>query len=117
MEIYPIEKYRFVVLPEKRMVIALTSYRGKTVKGVAICSEHDEWDEEVGKRIASARAGVNVARRRLKEIQEDLDWTEKKIAYLENMRESDIERYERAQDKFDAQFDELCSALSDAGVL
>lgn len=117
MEIYPIEKYRFVVLPAKRMVIALTKYRGKTVKGVAICSEHDEWDEEVGKRIASARAGVNVARKRLSEVKGCLDWTENMIAYFEDMREHDIERYEHAQDKFEAQFDELCSALSDAGVL
>ena len=113
METYPIEKYKFIILPEQKKVIALTSYAGKTVKGVAVCSEHDEFDVETGKRLAAARANVKRKAR-----------AEKKLAYFDKIIE-DVEReyhelegyaYD-AGERWENAIDELAGVLNDVGAL
>lgn len=70
MNTYPIEKYRFIVYPEKRQVIAITHDAGKIIRGVATCAPEDEFDEELGKRIAAAKANIKVAKRRSRRASE-----------------------------------------------
>lgn len=60
---YPLEKYRFYTNGNR--VIAVSTYAGKTVRGVAICHPDDNFDIEIGKRIAAARCNEKVAERRL----------------------------------------------------
>lgn len=117
METYPIEKYKFIILPEQKKVIALTSYAGKTVKATAVCSEHDEFDIETGKRLASARANVKVAMKRKARA-------EKKLAYFDKIIE-DVEReYHEleaylymADERWENAIDELAGVLNDVGAL
>lgn len=45
-------------------VIALSTYAGKTVKGRAKCNSCDEYDIEVGKKLAAARCNAHIAKRR-----------------------------------------------------
>lgn len=59
---YPIEKYRFVQTGNK--TIAISSYAGKTVRGVAKCDPRDVADSEMGKQIAALRCAKKIARRR-----------------------------------------------------
>ena len=54
--------YRYVMVGRK--IIALSTYAGKTVRGVAICSEHDQFDVEKGKALAAARCNEKVAAKR-----------------------------------------------------
>lgn len=54
--------YKFVVTDNK--VICLSSYMGRTVRGVAKCAPGDEFNEEFGKKLAQARCDVKVARKR-----------------------------------------------------
>lgn len=117
MKTYPIEKYKFIILPKQKKVIALTSYAGKTVKGVAVCSEHDEFDVETGKRLASARANVKVAMKRKARA-------EKKLAYFDKIID-DVEReyhelegyaYD-AGERWENAIDELVNVLNDVGAL
>lgn len=68
MFIYPIEKYKFYVSHNK--VIAITTYAGRTVRGVAKCHPEDMFDLEVGKKIAAARCAKKVAKKRLKRADE-----------------------------------------------
>lgn len=69
---FPIEKYRFVVADNK--VIALSTYAGKTVRGVAICSPEDIFDLEYGKRLAAARCNEKVcAKRRLRAAKKRIE--------------------------------------------
>jgi coenzyme F420-reducing hydrogenase delta subunit len=49
----------------ERVVVALSTYAGKTVKGVAKCSPEDKFDFDTGKNIAEARCNVIVAVKRL----------------------------------------------------
>lgn len=66
MRDYPIEKYRFIIQPEKRRVIALTRFGGKVVRAEARCNPTDKWDEEIGKKLASHRCNIKVAEKREK---------------------------------------------------
>ena len=60
---FPIEKYRFYTNGNR--VIAVSTYAGRTVRGVAVCHPDDNFDIETGKRIAAARCNEKVAEKRL----------------------------------------------------
>lgn len=59
---YPLSKYRFY-FPQGK-VIAVSTYAGKTVKGVAKCDPRDEFDLETGKKLAAARCNAKIAAKR-----------------------------------------------------
>ena len=46
------------------MVIAITTYAGKTVKAYAKCHSDDTFDVEFGENLAKARCDVKVAKKR-----------------------------------------------------
>lgn len=54
-------KYRFVVNESKGVVVALSSFAGETVRGVARCSPNDTFDVELGKKLAVARCDYKIA--------------------------------------------------------
>ena len=54
---YPLEKYRFYT--DGRRVIAVSTYAGKTVRGVAVCHADDNFD------LAAARCNEKIAEKRL----------------------------------------------------
>lgn len=56
--------YTFYVTKNK--VIAVSTYAGKIIRGIAKCDPRDEFDLEKGKELAAARCGVKVATKRLK---------------------------------------------------
>ena len=56
-----------------KKVIAISTYAGKPVRGVAICSVHDEFDLEKGKKLAAARCNAKVAKLRYKNSSAQLD--------------------------------------------
>lgn len=65
---YPIEKYRYYTtktVEGGHKVIAVSTYAGKTVRGVAICHPQDTFDLEIGKKIAAARCALKIAEKRL----------------------------------------------------
>jgi len=55
--------YKYIVTGNK--VIALSTYAGKTVKGIAKCAPGDEFDVEKGKDLATARCANKIAHKRL----------------------------------------------------
>lgn len=56
--------YKYIVTGNK--VIALSTYAGKTVRGVAKCALGDEFDIEKGKDLATARCAYKIAQKRWK---------------------------------------------------
>lgn len=56
--------YKYVVIPGKK-IIAISTYAGRTVKGVAKCHPNDKFDVEFGKKLAAARCNEKVAGKRL----------------------------------------------------
>lgn len=73
---FPIEKYKFYVgkradgTPYK--VIAVSSFAGQPVRGVAVCNPRDEFDLEKGKALAAARCNFKVAQKRYRRAMEKL---------------------------------------------
>lgn len=58
------DNYKYYVNKEHGIVVAVTTYAGKPVRGIAKCDPRDTFDEETGKRLAAARCAVKVARKR-----------------------------------------------------
>lgn len=70
---YSLDKYKYIVHKTKEgktRVIALSTYAGKTVRGVATCFPKDEFDLEKGKKLAAAKCGLRVAEKRAKRASE-----------------------------------------------
>ncbi len=61
---FPISKYKFFVTPDQSKVIAVSTYAGKTVKGVAKRDPRDTFDLHFGKELAAARCALKVAKKR-----------------------------------------------------
>ena len=59
---YPIEKYKFYSTTNK--VVAVSTYQGRTVRGVATCDPKDTFDIEKGKMLAAARCNQKIAMKR-----------------------------------------------------
>lgn len=73
---YPIEKYRFYTAKKidgtPYGVIAVSTYEGKTVRGVAKCDSKDTFDMEKGKKLAAGRCALKIAERRRKRAAREL---------------------------------------------
>ena len=64
---YGLDKYRFFVAEKNGkpyQVIAVSTYAGKEVRGVAKCDPRDEFDLEFGKQLAAARCAYKIAEKR-----------------------------------------------------
>ena len=89
--------YKYVVTPNK--VIALSSYGGRTVRGIAKCHPGDIFNEETGKALAAARCNEKIAAKRYaranqkyeemcKEYQEFMNKVQKTCNYLRDSYEA-----------------------------
>ena len=63
---YPLEKYNFYISENQKQVIAVSTYAGRTVRGVAKCDPRDEFSVEKGKQLAAARCALKIAEKRSK---------------------------------------------------
>lgn len=53
----------------KDTVVAVASYAGKRVRGIAKCNEMDEFDLAKGEKLAAARCNLKIAKMREKNLQ------------------------------------------------
>lgn len=58
-------RYKFYATPGPK-VVCVSHYAGKPVRGVAICSDQDEYDFDKGCAIAQARVDVSITERRMR---------------------------------------------------
>ena len=93
---YPLEKYKYYQAGNK--VIAVSSFAGRTVRGVAKCAPNDEFDLEKGKKLAALRCNEKVAQRRLarahKKQEEAAAQFCRAEAYYDNMIYYEEDAYE-----------------------
>lgn len=93
---FPVDKYNIEIRqhPEYLGVetIASSTYAGKPVSGKAICNVVDEYDEEYGIQLATARCAAKVARKRLARAQrKEKEALEAYVAACDKLR--DMRRY------------------------
>ena len=74
--------YKFVHVGN--MVIAITTYAGKTVKAYAKCHSSDAFDQEFGEKLAKARCNVKVAKKRAARARKKYAEAEHLLAQAEN---------------------------------
>lgn len=60
---YPISKYKFHITPDNK-TIAISTYAGKTVRGIAKVDPRDQYDQTFGMELAAARCAMKVAKKR-----------------------------------------------------
>lgn len=72
---YPIEKYKFKEFSKTnsdgsntKVVAAISTYRGKPIKGVAKCTQTDEYSFENGKKLSAARCNLKVCVKRKNDL-------------------------------------------------
>lgn len=53
----------------RKMIVCVSSYAGRPVKGKAICAADDDYDEEAGKDLARARCDFAIAQKRAKRAE------------------------------------------------
>ena len=61
--------YQYRYYSSDKTVVAVSTYAGKTVRGVAKCDPADEFALDTGKRLASARCTVKIAAKRVKNAE------------------------------------------------
>ena len=94
--------YRFY-LSENNTVVAVSTYAGKVVRGVAKCAPNDTFSLEDGKALAAARCNLKISEKRRNRASRKLDEARAALAaamkHYENM-----EHY----------YEDSCVALGDA---
>lgn len=88
---YPLSKYRFYTNGNK--VVAVSTYAGRTVRGVAKCAENDNFDLDKGRELAAARCAEKVAIKRFHRASTKL--REAKEAFMKAK-----EHYDRMKDYY-----------------
>lgn len=90
---FPLEKYRYssYKLPDgKTKVIAESSYHGNRVRGYAICSPEDNFDLELGKKLAAMRCNEKIQIKKMKTLSRNIEMCTKEIQvcsdYVQKLR-------------------------------
>ena len=111
---YPIEKYQFKVYEhinedntKSSIVMAISTYNGKIVKGVAKCMSSDSFDLETGKKLAAARCDLKVCEKRKKALEKKRAEIAKKLQELTHYYIRISNNYDDAIDECVKSFDRL----------
>lgn len=99
---FPIERYKIYTTPDNK-TIAISTYAGKTVRGIAKTDPRDEFDAEYGRKLAAARCAVKIAKKRRARAEKMLKKAQHKMnevcQYVERMKAYDADarnEYEKA---------------------
>ena len=98
-------EYKYKIDEEKRTVVAFSTFAGKVVTGVARCAEEDEFNIEVGKKLAAARCSVKIAEKRVKRAEdcysfavEAMKYWSDRVAKMKHYKDDSIVAFEAAYD-------------------
>lgn len=90
-------------------IIVLSTYAGKNVRGIAKCSPHDEFDLEIGTKLAELRCNEKVTAKRVARATRKLAEAKKEFeeakAFLMNMEEyycTSLDEYHQAANELEA---------------
>ena len=98
--IYPLSKYKFHEYTDKKTgiktVIAISTYAGKNVKGIAKCHPADDgnYDIEKGKMLAASRCNEKIALKRERRAAQKLANAQQILAAAEKHQEDMLIYYQ-----------------------
>lgn len=105
---YPLSKYKFIT--NRNEVIALSTYAGRHVKGIAKADPRDKFDEEKGKALAAARCNAKIAKKRLARATAKIKLAQRQLEEARNY-------YSRMSDYFNDSQCELAEAKREVELL
>lgn len=77
--------------PEAKIIVAVSRYAGKTVRGIAKCHPNDEFNEKFGIDLAVARCNLKVAEKRMaranKRVMEALVAQYNALSFVADMKD------------------------------
>ena len=88
-------KESYEIIHAGRKTIAIAHCHGKVVRGVAVCSEDDEFNPEIGEEIAIARCNFKIAKMKRNYLRD------KSYEYIEL-----IKKLEKCMSKIDKKYGE-----------
>lgn len=93
-------EYKYKIDEKKRTIVAMSTFAGKVIAGVARCAPTDEFDIETGKKIAAARCSVKVAEKRMKranycmtDATAGLAWFQKRVNQMRKYQDDAVSAY------------------------
>lgn len=96
-------EYKYRVDEAKRTIVALSSFAGKTVVGIARCAPSDIFDVETGKKLAAARCSLKIAEKRMKRAEacralanDYLRWWQKRVERMTQYDADSVAAYKNA---------------------
>lgn len=96
-------EYKYKIDEKKRTIVAMSTFAGKVIAGVARCAPTDEFDIETGKKIAAARCSVKVAEKRMKranycmaDATAGLAWFQKRFEQMRKYQDDSVSAYQAA---------------------
>ncbi len=108
---FPLEKYKFYVSPNENKVIAVSSYAGRKVTGVATCAPEDKFDLKKGMALAAARCNLKVAEKRMKRASQKREEADEILLAASEYLAKTKNYYGDACVAFDVACDELSDLL------
>ena len=91
------DRYKYVVHGNE--VIAISTYEGRPVRAVAYCHPDDNFNEEVGKKLAALRCNVKVAKKRFARAKGLLKVKQRALEWITRECEKAESYYNDAEDK------------------
>ena len=108
------KNYRFYSTADR--VIAVSTYAGRIVRGVAICAENDQFSIEIGKKLAAARCNAKIAHKRrnraerkFKEAVDAMKAAEAQLAKMTHYFNDSMDAEKEALVELDNLYNELAS--------
>ena len=110
-------KYNYVFYTDqegRKVVIAISSFGGRTVQGKAVCAADDTYDEEFGKELARLRCALKIENKRQKfliemcnDMRDEATWVLNTYRqYYERLQES-VDNANQLNEQFDALVEHL----------
>ena len=89
-------------------VICISTYAGKTVRGVAKCDiTHDKFNEECGKKLSRARCDYKIATKRANRAEQKVLEAQKELLRAQKMYNMMLEYQDRAMQELEFTRDQL----------
>lgn len=104
------DKYKYYT--GKNEVVAVSTYAGKTVRGIAKCHEDDEFDLANGQRLAAARCHEKIAKKRQARAARKLTEATKQVTEAVKHYNKMVDYYTDATEDFGIAQEEVKTLLS-----
>lgn len=107
------KNYNYTIIHNKGTTIAYSTFAGKVVKGYAKCNPEDSFNVSVGEKLAKARCGLKIAKKRRKWAESQYDKAKAKMfAAIKYFNEMEAYAKDSIEEVFDAE-DYLKEVLND----